>query len=300
MKIIISLTAVLMLSFIGCKETLEEKGSPAYVAEIKSWHNKRIENLKKENGWLNLVGLHWLKEGENKIGSAKNNDIVFPAGAPEFIGTITLKDTNIVINITDGVDVTFNGSGVKKMQLHTDAQGKSEMLQLNSLRWNLIKRQTKIGIRLRDLNASLVKNFKGVETFPVNDGWKIEAAFEPFDPPKKIPVPNILGMIDTSKAAGMVVFEKEGKKFWLDALDEGDKLFIIFADETSGIETYGAGRFLYLDKPKVNEKFYIDFNKAYNPPCNFTKFATCPLPPRQNHLKLRITAGEKVYAGEGH
>ena len=293
-------SVLLIFVLAGCKETLKENGSPSYIAEIKSWHNKRIENLKKENGWLNLVGLLWLREGENTIGSSTNNDIVFPPGSPEFIGTITMKDTNIVINVAGGVNVTYNGSGIKKMQLHTDAGGKSEMLQLNSLRWNLIKRQTKIGIRLRDLNSSLVKNFKGIETFPINDEWKIEAKFEQFDPPKKIPIPNILGMIDTSKAAGMVVFEKEGKKFWLDALDEGDKLFIIFADETSGIETYGAGRFLYLDKPKENEKFYIDFNKAYNPPCNFTKFATCPLPPRQNHLKLRITAGEKVYNGEGH
>jgi uncharacterized protein len=284
----------------GCKEALKEKGNPKYISEIKAWHTKRIENLKKDNGWLNLVGLLWLKQGENKIGSAKSNDIVFPPGAPPFIGTIFLKDTLISIQVAPEINVTYNGKKVGKMKLHTDIQGNSELLALNSFRWNIIKRQQKIGIRLRDLYAQLVKNFKGIETFPVNEDWKMEATFIPFDPPKKIPVPNILGMVDTSEAAGIVAFEKEGRKFWLDALDEGDKLFIIFADETSGKETYGAGRFLYLDKPKTDEKFYIDFNKAYNPPCNFTKFATCPLPPKQNRLKISITAGEKVFEGAGH
>jgi uncharacterized protein len=284
----------------GCKAVLQEKGDPKYISEIKSWHSKRIENLKKENGWLNLVGLIWLKNGENKIGSAKSNDAVFPESAPPIIGTINLKDTLIDIEISAGVNVTCEGRKVEKMKLHADTQGNAEVLAVDSFRWNIIKRQQKIGIRLRNLEAPLIKNFKGIEMFPINDDWKIEAKFLPFDPPKKIPVPNILGMVDTSNAVGMVVFEKEGRKFWLDALEEGEKLFIIFADETSGKETYGAGRFLYLDKPKEGEKFYIDFNKAYNPPCNFTKFATCPLPPKQNNLRLAVTAGEKVYEGGGH
>jgi uncharacterized protein len=284
----------------GCKEALKEKGNSKYIAEVKTWHSKRIENLKKENGWLNLVGLLWLKDGENKIGSGKNNDAVFPEGTPQFIGTIVLKDTLAEIEVAKGINVFCDGKKVEKMKLHADTQGKAEVLSLDSFRWNIIKRQKKIGIRLRNLAASLIKDFKGIETFPINDDWKIEAKFEPFDPPKKIPIPNILGMVDTSSAAGMIAFEKDGRKFWLDALDEGERLFVIFADETSGKETYGAGRFLYLDKPKEGEKFYIDFNKAYNPPCNFTRFATCPLPPKQNHLKLAVTAGEKTFEEGGH
>jgi hypothetical protein len=180
-------------------------------------------------------------------------------------------------------------------------KGNPTVLSYKNFRWHIIKRQDKFGVRLRDLTAPLVKNFKGIETFPINDDWKIEASFVPYNPPREILIPNVLGMIDTSKAAGKIIFKKDGKEFSLEALDGGpDSFFIIFADETSGKETYGAGRFLSVEKPKQGQKFYIDFNKAYNPPCVFTKYATCPIPPKENHLKLRVTAGEKMFEGGAH
>lgn len=287
--------SVIIFIFFSCEENLKEKGNPDYIAEIKAWHKRRIENLKKENGWLNLVGLYWLKEGENKFGSDKSNDIIFPKNAPAFIGKFFLKDSTVKLEVNDGIDVTSNGKKIKSIELKNDMQGKPTILEYNSLRWFVIKRGNKFGIRLRDLESELVKNFKGIETFPVNEDWKIEAKFEPYNPPKKILVPNVLGMIEEENSPGALVFNKDGKEFRIDVLDEGNSYFLIFADETSGKETYGAGRFLYVNKPDSSGKIFIDFNKAYNPPCAFTKYATCPLPPKQNYLKLRITAGEKKY-----
>ncbi|MCX7797200.1 MAG: DUF1684 domain-containing protein [Melioribacter sp.] len=286
----------ILFTILSCGDNLKEKGSHNYINEIKSWHKRRIENLKKENGWLNLIGLYWLKEGENKFGSDKSNDIIFPSNTPAFIGKFYLKDSTVKVKINEGVNVLIDGKKIKSAEMKNDLQNNPTILAYGSFRWNLIKRGKKYGIRLRDLESELVKNFKGIETFPINEDWKLEAKFEPYKPYKKIFIPNVLGSVEEKYSPGALIFNKDGKTFKVDVLDEGDSYFIIFADETNGIETYGAGRFLYVEKPKVNNKIYIDFNKAYNPPCAFTKFATCPLPPPQNFLKLRITAGEKNYS----
>lgn len=282
---------------VSCQNELPEKGTPEYISEIKEWHKKRIENLKKENGWLNLVGLMWLSEGENKFGSDESNNLVFPKGKAEpFMGSFFLNDSAVTIEINKNVKVLLKGGGqVEKMILKHDLQPETTILSYGSLRWFVIKRGDKYGIRLRDLEADLVKNFQGVETYPVNSDWKFEAKFEKYDPPKKIAVPNILGTIDEEKSPGALVFKKDGKEYKLDALNAGESYFLIFADETSGVETYGGGRFLYTPKADSAGKLYVDFNRAYNPPCVFTKYATCPLPPKQNNLKMQITAGEKNY-----
>ena len=287
--------------FYSCGSDLNEKGSAKYISEIQEWHSKRIENLKKENGWLNLVGLYWLKQGENKFGTGKTNDIVFPEGkAPSFIGSLFLKDSIVTIKVNEGVEVKSNGERVDSLELKNDTQRGVTVLELGSLRWFIIKRGEKYGVRLRDLDSELLKTFQGVETFPINSDWKFEAKLETYNPPKKVEVPNVLDMVDTAVVSAALTFEKDGVVYKLDPLDEGKQYFIIFADETSGSETYGAGRFLSVDKADSTGKIYIDFNKAYNPPCAFTKFATCPLPPKQNHLKLKITAGEKAFHGSGH
>lgn len=297
------LTSFLLISFLifGCSKSIREKGSPEYITGVKEWHKKRIENLKKDNGWLNLAGLYWLNQGENKFGSDKKNDVVFPEGkAPLFMGSFFLKDSVVTIRINDGVEVFLeNCESVTELELRHDQQKGTTILDHGSLRWNLIKRDDRYGIRLRDLDAMLVKNFPGIETYPVNDDWRIEAKFEEYNPPKEIEIPTIIGTIEKEKSPGALIFEKEGSSFRLDVTDAGKSYFVIFADLTSGLETYGAGRFLTVDKADSTGKIYIDFNKAYNPPCAFTKYATCPLPPKQNHLKLEITAGEKNF-GEGH
>jgi uncharacterized protein (DUF1684 family) len=287
---------LLILSITSC--TQKQTASPEYIKEIEEWDQKRTDRLREENGWLNLAGLFWLKEGENTIGSAKNRDIVFPSG-PENIGVMMLKDSIVTIKVNPEVNVTQNGAPVKETIMLDDYSGNTTVLQTGSLRWNVIKRTKGYGIRLRDLNADLVKNFKGIERFPVNEDWKIEATFDPYDPPKTILIPDIVGTVEEEECPGAVVFKTEGKEYRIDAISSGQRLFLIFADETSGVETYGAGRFMYVDKADSTGKIILDFNKAYNPPCVFTKFATCPLPPKDNYLKLRIEAGEKMW-GELH
>ncbi|GBD86447.1 hypothetical protein BMS3Abin03_00367 [bacterium BMS3Abin03] len=300
-KIIFSFAALtIVLTLYSCKsESPKPKGSPEYISEIQQWHQKRIERLKEDNGWLNLVGLYWLKEGKNTFGSAKNNDIKFPGNAPSNIGSFFLEDSIVTVKINPDVNVTNNGNPVKEMNLKNDMTGNPTILETGTLRWYIIKRGDRYGVRLRDIDAPLVKEFKDIEVFPINEDWRFEAKFEPYNPPKHILIPTIIGTKEEDVSPGQLIFNKDGKTYKLDAIDEGDKFFIIFADRTSGEETYGAGRFLYTDKPDSNNIVILDFNKAYNPPCVFTKYATCPLPPKDNYLKLKVTAGEKMW-GEQH
>lgn len=294
----IGIFIILVSLLVGCKKTSEE--NPDYVKEINEWHQKRIERLKAPDGWLNLVGRTWLKPGVNKFGSAKNNDVIIESDkVPAYMGEFILKDSIVIMKVYNGVEVLLDGKPVKEIVMIDDQKKDMTVFQYGTIKWNFIIRGDKYGIRFRDLESPLVKNFKGIERFPVNSGWKFVAKFEAYNPPKKIFVPNVLGQIEEEFSPGVVVFEKDGKTFRIDAIDEGEKLFLIFADETSGEVTYGGGRFLYVDKPDSSGNLILDFNKAYNPPCVFTKYATCPLPPEQNYLKLRIEAGEKNY-GDGH
>jgi uncharacterized protein (DUF1684 family) len=181
-----------------------------------------------------------------------------------------------------------------------DTKKDMTVFQCGPIKWNLIVRDTLYGIRFRDLESEAVKNFQGIERFPINENWRVSTEFEAYDPPKKIKVPNVLGQVDEELSPGAVVFTKDNQTYRIETIDAGDRLWLIFADGTSGEETYGGGRFLYTDsKADSTRKVIVDFNKAYNPPCVLTKFATCPLPPKENYIKLRVTAGEKTW-GEKH
>lgn len=290
----IFLTVLVFLT--GCGDRENDKGSPEYISSIKQWRAKRVENLKKDNGWLNLAGLYWLKQGENTFGTNPGNDIVFPKGkGPGTIGNFILSDSTITIKVAPGVEVKTNGKPVKEMVLKDDASGDPTVLELGFLRWFVIQRGDRFGIRLRNLDADLVKEFKGTEVYPIDEDWKFNATFVKYDPPKTLSIPTIVGTVEEDPCPGALLFDKDGKSYKLDAIKEGDSFFIIFADETSGEETYGAGRFLYTSLPDSAGRVILDFNKAYNPPCAFTPYATCPLPPKQNYLKMKITAGEKKY-----
>ncbi len=298
---ILTIGTVYVLFFLfsqGCQKSLEEKASPEYKKEITDWQNKRVENLKKENGWLNLAGLFWLKPGENTFGSGKNNFIIFPEAAPQNIGIFYLTGGSVSVKFSNH-SVKVNDVILDSTILKTDLTGSADVMSLGRYKWFVIKRGDKFGIRLRDLDAELVKNFSGIESFPVNEDWKLTAQFVPYLPPKIIAVPNVLGTIEPEISPGYIKFAKDDKQFTLDAIDGGEKLFLIFADETSGEETYGAGRFLSTDKPDSTGTVVLDFNKTYNPPCAFSKYATCPIPPKQNNLHLKITAGEKTF-GHSH
>ena len=303
MNKLLILLSLLLISLLAnaCKnETLETKGSPEYLEEIKQWDQHRLERLKADDGWLNLVGRTWLKPGENKFGSAKDNDVIIESDkVPEYMGVFVFEDSSVIMKANDGVEILLKGNPVKEMKMIGDESKDITVFQYGPIKWNLIIRDTLYGIRFRDLESEFVKTFKGIERFPVNEDWRINAKYEAYNPPKKIYVPNVLGQISEEPSPGAVVFTKDNQTYRLDAIDAGDRLWFILADATSGEETYGGGRFLYTDKADSNGIVIVDFNKAYDPPCVLTKFATCPLPPKENYLSLRITAGEKMY-GENH
>jgi uncharacterized protein (DUF1684 family) len=262
--------------------------------DYEQWYQKRMEGLKNEDGWLNLAGLYWLNEGENTLGSDAANALVFPQKAPKKLGILTLKDGKVAFKKQQGVEVQFlNQENVPDFVFQ---EGKTMTLQYGSFRWFVIKRGPKYGVRLRDLESPNVAHFKGVERFPVNEVWKLTGTFEQPKTPRTIAITDVIGLVSQQPLVGYVIFTLNGKTHRLAATDGGDgQLFIVFKDTTAGHETYGAGRFLYLGKPSADNSVIVDFNKAINPPCAFTEYATCPLPPNENRLPIAITAGEKNY-----
>ena len=264
-------------------------------AETRAWHQKRIANLTSEDGWLSLVGLHWLKEGDNRVGSAEETEVVFPSGTPAHLGTLTRKGGTVTMTAQPGIALTRAGQPFTGGELG-DSEGNQDVLALGSLRFYLIRRGEKLGIRVKDAEAPARKQFHGIPTWPASAAWRVEGRFEPAANPRKVPVPNVLGTVDEMTSPGTIVFKVNGEEYRLDPVQESptEQLFIIFGDLTNRTDSYGAGRFLYTDPPK-DGKVVLDFNRAYNPPCAFSPYATCPLPPPQNRMKLRVEAGEKRY-----
>jgi uncharacterized protein (DUF1684 family) len=276
-------------------------GPEAYRKEIEAWRAERAAGLKSANGWLTLVGLFWLDEGENRFGSDPGNRVVLaPGKAPAVAGSLVRRGESVSVRAEPAAGLTSDGKPVTSLALKSDAQGKPTVLHIGSVSFHIVKRGDRLGVRVKDSQSPALASFRGLDDFPIQPAWRVEARFEPSQPPKKIPIANVLGMVEDQPSPGAVVFEHDGKTYRLDALSGGDdgSLFLLFADQTNSHETYGAGRFLDTDPPR-NGKVVVDFNKAYNPPCAFTAYATCPLPPRQNRLPLRIEAGEKKY-GQGH
>ncbi len=268
----------------------------SYVKEITNWHEERIMNLKKENGWLNLAGLFWLKEGENTFGADSRNIILFPEGkSAHFLGKFVLSKSEITL-IPDKNSEIYSENQLISSPIKLYPSEKNIILKHQNLRWFIIKRGEKFAVRLRDLESPFLKEFHGIEQFPIDEQWKVKAKFTASEG-KKIPILDITGQTSLQQSPGSLAFELNGKSFTLDALSEGESLFIIFADQTNKQETYGAGRFLYASLPDKDGFVELDFNKSFNPPCAFTPYATCPLPPKQNYLSIRVTAGEKNYGG---
>lgn len=294
---------LLMGSVFACTSPQSrQRANPQYLKEIQNWQQKRLARLKSPTGWLNLAGLFWLKPGENTCGADAANALLFPKDkTPAFLGAFILQDSLVTFRAQSGLKVTHNDSVISSIIMRHDLQSEPTQLAFESLSWTIIKRGDKYGVRLRDHEHPLLREFAGLETFPVDSTWRLTAQFEPYDPPRKIAVPNILNTIDEEPAPGALVFKINGQTYRLDAIGSmaDEELFVIFADATNGRETYGAGRFLYVPTP-VNGNAVIDFNKAYNPPCAFTPYATCPLPPKQNVLPIRIIAGEKNYTQALH
>jgi hypothetical protein len=273
-----------------------------YRQEVETWRQKRLESLRREDGWLTLVGLYWLKPGENRLGSDPGDPVLLPAGkAPAQTGVLTREGETVRLTVQPGVDLTADGKpATPGMKLETDIKGKPTLLQLGSLSFYVIQRGDRLGVRIKDKTSPMLASFKGIDEFPIQPEWRLVARFEPYKD-KKIPIANIIGQVEDSPSPGAVVFDWQGKTYRIDALEGGPdgSLFLVFGDRTNGTETYGAGRFLDTDPPK-DGKVVVDFNTAYNPPCAFTAFATCPLPPAENKLAIKVEAGEKKVAGGEH
>lgn len=273
-----------------------------YPAEIKIWRAERLDRLKSATGWLSLVGLHWLKEGANTIGSAKGNDIVIKSAQPK-LGTATLAGGEVTFALADGAVAIVGGNEkLRSGTLLDDRSPRPTTVAFGKSSFLVIDRDGKKALRVRDADAPTLKNFQGLDYFDIAEKWRIEAKWEAFDPPKTLDVPTVLGTVEKYPVPGKATFERDGKTYEIQPVLEtpdAKQLFVIFADRTTGKETYGSGRFLYADMPK-DGKIVLDFNKAYNPPCAFTPYATCPLAPPENRLDLRIDAGEKKYKGGKH
>jgi uncharacterized protein (DUF1684 family) len=267
-----------------------------YRAEIERWRAKRAESLRRPDGWLTLAGLFWLKEGENRVGSDPSNHVLLPAAAPKFLGVILVSRGAASVRVGPGVAVTHDGQRVTAMALRTDAQGEATVLTHGAVSFHVIERGKRLAVRVKDSQSPVRLTFHGIDNYPIDRRWRFEARFEPYDPPKQVPIPNVLGTVENEGSPGAVIFDFQGRSYRLDAVTESgtEELFLIFGDQTNGTQTYGAGRFLYADAP-LQGRTVVDFNKAYNPPCAFTPYATCPLPPPQNRLPIRVEAGEKRY-----
>lgn len=266
-----------------------------------AWRQTRLDGLRAPDGWLALAGLYWLDDGAHAFGSDSANALVFPPGAPPHIGTFEVGDSTITMRVAPGVEVTHDGAAVSEIVLADDASGAPTVVQLGSLSWHAIRRSRGLGIRLRDAESPVLAHFDGIATFEPDPSWRIPARFEPYDPPRLLPIPSITGVAEEEVSPGAVVFRHDGTEHRLNVTGTpGDaQYFLVFGDATNGRDTYGGGRFLYVDAPDADGRTVLDFNRAYNPPCVFTPYATCPLPPPQSRLPFHVEAGEKTW-GEGH
>ena len=255
-------------------------GATAYETEVGRWQQARENGLKNPNGWLTVSGLFWLHEGANPFGKDAASEIALPDG-PARAGVFELRADKVTV-VQDGVRRAV-------------APDSPDVVRVGRLNLYVIKRGDRMGIRLKDPESQARREFHGLQYFPVSEAYRIEAKW--VAAPRQIPILNVLGQTDASQCPGYAVFQLDGREFKLYPILEdpqAKELFFIFRDQTSGKETYGAGRFLYTDLPQ-NGHVVLDFNKAYNPPCAFTPYATCPLPPPENRLPVRIAAGEKKY-----
>jgi len=287
----------LTLVLAGCAG--EPAPAPVYIDEIKAWQRERSERLRAEDGWLSLVGLHWLDEGDTAFGSDPASPIRLDAeGIPPLAGLFSVRGTEVRLIPAADVQLTINGEPVVDGVLRDDSAGSPDLIRLGRLLFHVIRRGDRVGVRVKDPEGAARVGFRGLEYYPTDPGYRVEARLERYAEPKRIEISTVLSTTEERESPGRLEFRLRGEALSLEPLLEGDggsTLFIIFQDATSGRETYGAGRYLYATAS--GDRVVLDFNKAYNPPCAFTPYATCPLPPRGNRLKLPVQAGERAYAG---
>jgi uncharacterized protein len=289
----IAMTAGFSLALSGANTSAD------YRQEVESWRAQHQKGLTADDGWLTVAGLDWLKEGENRVGTDPASEVALPPNsAPQHVASISFHAGQAVLHPAPGVPLMLNGKPAKETALHED----TDVLAINRLKFYVIRRGDRTGIRLKDNDSPERKRFAGLSWYPVDPSWRVRAKFTAWDTPHSISFTNTIGQNESEPSPGYVTFTRNGREYRLEpTLDDGT-LFFVFRDHTSGKTTYGASRFLYAEPAKdgPGEKIvWLDFNKAENPPCAFTAYATCPLPPPQNRLDLAVEAGEQKYKG-GH
>jgi uncharacterized protein len=279
-------------------------GQPAggYRKTIAEWRAHQEAQLKADDGWLTVVGLHWLKEGESRVGSNASFEVPLPKSAPDRVGTITIRAGMVRFKPAEGVAVSLNGKPTTvEAELKPDTTPKYDVLAIGRVKFFVIKREDRFGVRVKDNDSTARKEFSGLRWYPVDASWRVQGRFIPWYKPHPLTFETTVGMKERDESPGYVSFQRNGKRFTMEPVVDGKQLWFVMRDGTSGKTTYAASRFLYADPPKdgihKSGSVELDFNRAENPPCVFTDFATCPLPPAQNRLPLAVTAGEQTYRG---
>ena len=296
-KAILTFFIVLIITGGGCKnKTADTTFDPTeYSKNIQAWQASRLIGLKVRDGWLSLIALYWLKPGENTFGSAEQSDLkVTIGGIPDQIGIFSHENDKVHFRATAGIPVTEKGKSVTEILMKSDASGRPTTLSHASLKWHIIKRGDRLGVRLKDTENLKIDQLKSIPTFPIDPSWRVEAVLERYDQSRIIDIPDVLGNVNKQKSPGVLVFQIGGKSYSLHPTGGKGNLSLVFGDASNGNDTYGGGRFLTVPKPDEKGHTIIDFNRAYNPPCVFSNYATCPLPPEGNRLPIPVKAGEKM------
>jgi uncharacterized protein (DUF1684 family) len=278
--------------FILLHTNVQGQSSATYTASIKHFDSLRVKALTEQNGWLNLAGLYWLKPGDNSFGSASNNTLVFKhKNMPALLGKFKVLGNRVSFEFDKAV-TNLPSDYSEELVLFDPSNKTDTSIYYNQFKWSIIKREDKIGVRFRDLKNPALTAFKGNKRFTIDQKWALAAKLLPANP-SGLFITNVLGQTTAQDYAGKISFEYQGKNYVLDAINEGPgDLFVVFGDATNGSTTYHTGRFIYVPRPDANGNTTIDFNKAFNPPCAYTPYATCPIPPKQNILPFKVTAGE--------
>ena len=267
---------------------------------LAAWKAERVATLKGEEGYLNLAGLFWLRQGVNTFGSGADNDLVFPAGAIEDIGMFELDGNSVVMNVRSGLDVRFDGNPVNRMRMADDASAKPTVVTYGSFAWTVIRREDRFAVRLRDFAQPALSAFAPIDYFPTDETLRVKAKLQRYERPRIVRIDTVVeGLGYNPSSPGLLQFDIDGQSFELEAYDAGAEFLLVFGDTTSGRETYPAGRFLYASKPGKDGMTALDFNTAQNPPCAFNEFATCPVASPRNRLAIPIAAGER-FDPSGH
>jgi uncharacterized protein (DUF1684 family) len=283
-----------VISLVGaCDTGADGLDLAEYEAEVMSWREERRARLMAPTGYLTQAGLFWLDKPVTTFGSAEENDVLFTGKAAPRIGEFRLTAEGVLMLAEPGVDVRFDDEIVQTILIADDTTDNPMMITHGSLAWTVIKRDERFAVRLRDFEHPVLETFPALEYFPIVPEWRVQATFRRYDEPRTVAVDTVIeGLGWNPESPGVVVFEKDGEDFELEAYSSGDELFFVFGDLSNGRETYPAGRFLYATIPDEGDQIVLDFNRSYSPPCAFNDFSTCPVASARNRLPTAVAAGE--------